>query len=205
LEADESHSTASALLNCATDSGALFVTSRFDQRAHAYDDQTRHAGMLYVLMVVIAVAFGGFLWQLYGTPDAPRIEAQPGPYRIEPSEETISAATIAPPLEEAAVSEPVAEAADTAVSEPHAVASGNYVVQLAALRSEDAAEQTWRRFSSRAPDLFEGAELNVERADLGARGVYYRVRAGYFADRDNASAFCERIRRMGEDCIVAAR
>jgi hypothetical protein len=35
--------------------------------------------------------------------------------------------------------------------------------------------------------------------------VYHRVRAGYFADRENAALFCERIRQMGQDCIVAAR
>jgi hypothetical protein len=53
--------------------------------------------------------------------------------------------------------------------------------------------------------LFANARLDVERADLGARGVYHRVRAGYFADRENAALFCERIRQMGQDCIVAAR
>lgn len=196
-----------AVLNTAQRFRRRPLSSRFDQRAHAYDDQTRHAGMLYVLMVVIAVCFGGFVWQVYSTPDAPRIEAQPGPYKIEPPEETISAATVteAPPAEaiDAAVDEIAPPPAPSA--EPRLVASGPYVVQLAALRSEAAAEQTWRRFASRAPDLFASAELNVEQADLGARGVFYRARAGYFADRDNASAFCERIRRMGEDCIVVAR
>ena len=42
-------------------------------------------------------------------------------------------------------------------------------------------------------------------ADLGARGIYHRVRAGYFADRENATRFCERIRQMGQDCIVVSR
>ncbi|MBX9746028.1 MAG: SPOR domain-containing protein [Hyphomonadaceae bacterium] len=53
--------------------------------------------------------------------------------------------------------------------------------------------------------MFSDARLDVERADLGQRGVYYRVRAGYFADRTNAARFCDRIRQMGQDCIVAAR
>jgi hypothetical protein len=53
--------------------------------------------------------------------------------------------------------------------------------------------------------LFAHAQLDVERADLGQRGVYFRVRAGYFADRANATLFCDRIRQMGQDCIPIAR
>ena len=88
---------------------------------------------------------------------------------------------------------------------PRFVSSGPYVAQLAALRSEAAVDNAWRRFASRAPDLFANAHMDVQRADLGPGGVYHRVRAGYFADRANASLFCERIRQMGQDCIVAAR
>jgi len=183
---------------------------------HAYDDQARHAGVLYVLMIVIALAFGGFLWQLYSAPDTPRIPAPAGPYKIEPPpaqparaptalERSITGAApaVTAPAEETAVVElnPQPEVA----AEPRLVANGPYVAQLAALQSEAATESAWARLASRAPDLFAGAHMDVERADLGPRGVYFRVRAGYFADREDATQFCERIRRMGQDCIVAAR
>ncbi|MBS0383976.1 MAG: SPOR domain-containing protein [Proteobacteria bacterium] len=88
---------------------------------------------------------------------------------------------------------------------PTFAASGPYVAQLAALQSEAAVQPAWARLSSRAPDLFGQAHLDVQRADLGARGVYFRVRAGYFANRANASRFCERIRQMGQDCIPVVR
>ena len=52
--------------------------------------------MLYVLMIVIAVAFGGFLWQLYSAPDIPRIPAPAGPYKVEPPPEPPPSAQIAP-------------------------------------------------------------------------------------------------------------
>jgi hypothetical protein len=86
----------------------------------------------------------------------------------------------------------------------HFSANGRYVVQLAALQSEAAIDASWRRFVSRAPGLFAGASMDVQRADLGPRGIYHRVRAGYFASSDDATLFCERIRQMGQDCIVAA-
>jgi hypothetical protein len=47
--------------------------------------------------------------------------------------------------------------------------------------------------------------MDVQRADLGPRGIYHRLRAGYFATTDDATLFCERIRQMRQDCIVAAR
>ncbi len=88
---------------------------------------------------------------------------------------------------------------------PRFAANGRYVAQLAALQSEAAIDPAWRRFVSRAPGLFANAQMDVQRADLGARGVYHRVRAGYFASSGDATAFCQRIRQMGQDCIVASR
>lgn len=199
------------------------MSRSFDPRMHAYDDQTRHAGTLYILMLVVALAFGGFVWQLYSTPDVPRISAPSTPYKIEPRAEDVAAGdaveygalttpesitpeTVTP--EEAAIAAaevpPVAGPPQLSAA-PQFAGNGPFVAQLAALQSEAAVDPAWRRLSSRAPQLFASAQLDVERADLGQRGIYYRVRAGYFADRANAARFCDRIRQMGQDCIVAAR
>lgn len=203
------------------------MSRSYDPRMHAYDDQTRHAGVIYILMLVIAVAFGGFVWQLYSAPEIPRIAAEPGPYKMTPPPEAANAPDMAEQgafndalegrseVAEAtprAGPEPVAEGlvvetagAPQLAATPQFVGNGPFVAQLAALQSEAAVEQAWRRLASRAPQLFASARLDIQRADLGPRGIYYRVRAGYFADRTNASRFCERIRQMGQDCIVAAR
>ncbi|MBL8547443.1 MAG: SPOR domain-containing protein [Hyphomonadaceae bacterium] len=193
------------------------MSRSYDPRMHAYDDQSRHAGVLYVLMIVIAVCFGGFLWQLYSAPEVPRITAQARPYKIEPppappaseTEMALRETTPMPAAESspAEVEAPVVELnpqPDTPAM-PHFSSNGRYVAQLAALQSEAAIDASWRRFVSRAPALFAGASMDVQRADLGPRGVYHRVRAGYFASSDDATLFCERIRQMGQDCIVAAR
>ncbi|WP_395647943.1 SPOR domain-containing protein [Terricaulis sp.] len=192
---------------------------------HLHDEQNRTGFMIYVIMAVIAVAFGGFLWNIYSAPDVPRISPPAGAYKIQPSAEALTApdqaeGSLAPSIEgrteetETASAPPVVEAPMDGVSStgapqlsaaPNFVSNGPYVAQVAALQSEAAVEPSWRRLSSRAPQLFARAQLDVERADLGARGVYYRVRAGYFADRENAARFCERIRQMGQDCIAVAR
>lgn len=195
-----------------------------------YDDGHQNAPRLalYVLMLVVAIAFGGFVWQLYSGPSAPLIPAQPGAYKVEPPPElatapdqtelnafggnvilpTESAGSEAPPS--TAVSEtapPPAEAvgAPRLTPTPAIASSGPYLAQLAALRNESGAQAAWTRMSSRAPGLFGSAHMDVERADLGAQGVFYRLRAGYFSDRANATRFCERVRQMGQDCIVVQR
>lgn len=191
------------------------MTARFDAHAHAYEEQTRTSGTIYLLLLVVALAFGGFLWQLYNDTDVPRIAAAPGPYKVEASSASVadSGEQSASPAAAAPVQPPVdtPEIASSTAATPASGGgvsfspSGPYVAQLAALQSEAAVEQAWRRFSSRAPELFAAARLDMERADLGARGVYYRVRAGYFADRAAAARFCDRIREFGQDCIPATR
>lgn len=84
-------------------------------------------------------------------------------------------------------------------------ANGAYQVQLAALRSETAAQSAWTGLLDSAPDLFTGAKLDIQRADLGARGVFYRLRIGTFADRAAAKGFCADVKAAGKDCMVVAK
>ncbi|MEM9740537.1 MAG: SPOR domain-containing protein [Pseudomonadota bacterium] len=81
-------------------------------------------------------------------------------------------------------------------------ASGPYMVQIAALRDHSRAEATWEMLTTRHPDIFAGSEKRIQRADLGARGVFFRLRAGAFDARSDASAFCDAIKSSGNDCIV---
>ena len=84
-------------------------------------------------------------------------------------------------------------------------ASGAYQVQLSALRSRDAAQSAWAGFQRTAPDLFMGANLDIQRADLGAKGVFYRLRVGSFPDREAAKGFCADVKAAGKDCMVVAK
>lgn len=180
--------------------GGWSLSARFDARMHDYEQRSRGSGMIYGLMLVVALAFGGFVWRLYSAPAPPLIAAQPGPYKVEPPLEAGADAGERPEPGDANSAAAIAleEAAPRA-------GEGAFVAQLASLQSEAAVEQAWVRFRERAPDLFAPARLDMQRADLGARGVYYRVRAGYFASRDQAAQFCNRIRELGQDCLPAPR
>lgn len=197
------------LISARDSKGVGAVAARFDPRMQGYEDQNRHAGMVYVLMLVVAAAFGGFVWQLYAQPEAPRIAAPSEPYKVEPPPSVAGLETELPALVDSVTEEaqpPVAES--TVVAPPvltGVLSSGPYLAQLAALQNEAGAEVAWQRIAARAPGLFAAAQLDVERADLGQRGIYYRVRAGYFADRASAAEFCERVKQLGQDCIAVAR
>ena len=80
--------------------------------------------------------------------------------------------------------------------------SGQYLVQVAAFRSEDAAEAAWRKSSGEHPALYRGAGKRIQRADLGAKGVFYRLRVGAFAEKSEATAFCDALKAAGDNCIV---
>ncbi len=79
---------------------------------------------------------------------------------------------------------------------------GDFFVQLAAFRSDEAAEAAWKRLSESSPELFRDAGKHIQRADLGANGVFYRLRVGRFADKSEAGSFCEALKKNGANCIV---
>lgn len=150
----------------------------------------------------------GELPPIEGSEEPPRIkfaesmqrpEAQPEPMATrEPSERSLQIAAVQPVREE-----PAPTIADPVPS--RFTAGGGYQVQLSALRSEEAARSAWTMIQSSAPDLFSGADLDIQRADLGAKGVFYRLRVGSFADRATAKGFCEDVKAAGKDCMVVAK
>jgi hypothetical protein len=79
---------------------------------------------------------------------------------------------------------------------------GQYLVQVAAFRTQDAAEAAWRKSASEYPNLYRGAGKRIQRADLGAKGVFYRLRVGGFSQKKEADAFCDALKAEGDNCIV---
>ncbi|PQA86118.1 SPOR domain-containing protein [Hyphococcus luteus] len=81
-------------------------------------------------------------------------------------------------------------------------ASGTHVVQVGAFRSNDEAMSQWGRMETKLGDYLSGKGPDVERADLGDRGVYYRLRVGPFSSSDDAKTYCAGLKDRGQDCLV---
>ncbi|MAP94241.1 MAG: hypothetical protein CMK07_04745 [Ponticaulis sp.] len=82
--------------------------------------------------------------------------------------------------------------------------SGQFLVQIMALRDLGATEQAWNQLAEAHADIFQGAQMDIQRADLGAKGIFYRLRASAFSSRSDADDFCSELKARGESCIVIA-
>ncbi len=82
------------------------------------------------------------------------------------------------------------------------LASSGMMVQVSSQRSEDAARATFRDLQARYPSILGRYDINIQRADLGDRGTYYRVRVGPFASA-NAQSLCSQLKNAGGDCILS--
>ncbi len=83
-------------------------------------------------------------------------------------------------------------------------ASGGAVLQVGAYPSEAMALEAWDSFQLQHGRLFAGLTEDIQRADLGENGIWYRVRIGPFSDDVTASAACEDLIANGGGCFVAA-
>lgn len=84
-------------------------------------------------------------------------------------------------------------------------AVGDFVVQVSSQRSEEAARTAFSGLQRRFPSVLGSQSPDIARADLGTRGVFYRVRVGPMETRVAAADFCQSLKNAGGDCIVARR
>ncbi len=116
-----------------------------------------------------------------------------------------AAATPAPVI--ATAPAPVLPTPTPAAQQPQPVAAapaGNTApayVQLSSQRTEEAARQTAQEIANRFGSLFGGASIEVQRVDLGDRGIFYRVRVPANSLQD-ANTICSSVKANGGDCFT---
>lgn len=91
--------------------------------------------------------------------------------------------------------------AQQAARPPSPSASTPYAVQLSAQRSEDQARATFASLRSRYQSILGSRQPQIERADLGDRGIYYRVRVGAGSQAE-ATQLCDQLKAAGGSCFV---
>ena len=109
-----------------------------------------------------------------------------------------------PPKQAAAAPQTTAKAPPPAAPKAaqSAALTGGYLIQLASLKDKNLAGREWVRLQKAFPDLLGSKKLVLQSADLGTRGVFHRIRAGYFENRAGAAALCQALKAKNQDCIV---
>ncbi len=83
--------------------------------------------------------------------------------------------------------------------------TGSHLIQIGAFRSEAEAAGQWSKLQGKLGSYLEGKSDDIERADLGDKGVYYRLRVGPFASADEAKTYCAGLKERGTDCLIKAK
>jgi len=139
-------------------------------------------------------------------------KAEPPPIRLSqpalPPAPAAQASKAEPAAKTSAVAPPTttkAEAPSVAASAAaRRAVSGAAVLQLGAFDSQELAARAWVAFRARYPSVSRRLSPAVQRADLGAKGIMYRLRVGPFADRAAATNACVQLKAAGAKCFVAA-
>ncbi|UTW50417.1 SPOR domain-containing protein [bacterium SCSIO 12827] len=132
-------------------------------------------------------------------PVAPAASTPGSPIALVPKSAAAPAAAAQPA--------PVAKVAPPPPSTPAATetaAVSGWQVQLAASRAATAAKTEGERMKQKHSDVLGKMTVNIVRADLGAKGVFYRIRLGPARNKDEARAVCAQLAKRGEGCLVIA-
>ena len=93
----------------------------------------------------------------------------------------------------------------TAAATPQAGPS-KYVVQVGSKKNQTEALASFADMQQKYPTLLASYRPIVQKADLGAKGTWYRLRIGPITDKTAASKLCSQLKSQGlPDCLVMAQ
>ena len=128
-----------------------------------------------------------------------KVETAPAPKTV--TEPKVAEAPKAEPVKEVKKEAPkVVEKVQAEVAVSDAV-TGPWRVQLMASTNRSAVANSWKSLTGKYKVL-QTQPHEIETADLGAKGIFYRLHAGAFANRDGADNLCKEIKSLGGSCIV---
>jgi len=113
------------------------------------------------------------------------------------------------PSQQAAATPGPKTPAKPAAKEPPAAApaksvpSGPVRIQLGSLRSPEAAKEEWARLKREHPDSLGKLTAVAVKADLGDKGVWYRVQTQVFDDAAAADRLCADLKKQKIGCSLA--
>ncbi len=78
-----------------------------------------------------------------------------------------------------------------------------WTVQISSQRNSDAAWDVWKNIKAKHTGLLEGQVPFVAKADLGSRGIFYRLRIHQLNSKKDAARLCGKLKRKGTGCFIS--
>lgn len=132
---------------------------------------------------------------------------RPQAAKAEPAEKAAPAKTPSPPV--LAKAEPAAPVAKNPPIEAKKAQpkTPSYQIQLGSVKTTSGvnAAKAADRLEKTYASVLDGVKVSTERADLGAKGIYYRFRAGPFAGYWQARDVCDKLANRNQSCLVIRR
>ena len=102
--------------------------------------------------------------------------------------------------------EEVVKVAEVVKAEPvvNEIKQGTWSVQLMSSPNKPAVEKSWTTMSKKY-SVLKDLPYEVEKADLGAKGVFYRLKAGSLPTKAEATALCSKLKAAGGSCFVVKK
>jgi len=134
----------------------------------------------------------------------PAAAAAPQAAEAAPQEVASLQAPPAPTAKPKPTAKPAAQ--QTAAATPAAAAPSKYVVQVGSKKNQTDALASFADMQQKYPSLLANYRPIVQKADLGAKGTWYRLRIGPIADKTAANKLCGQLKSQGlPDCLVMAQ
>ena len=137
-------------------------------------------------------------------PPAPEPQPAPAPQQAAPQQAAPQPAAAPAPKPKPAA-KPAAQ--QTAAATPQAAAGPvKYVVQVGSKKNQTEALASFADMQQKYPTLLANYRPIVQKADLGTKGTWYRLRIGPITEKSAASKLCSQLKSQGlADCLVMAQ
>jgi cell division septation protein DedD len=74
-------------------------------------------------------------------------------------------------------------------------------IQLGAFRTAQDAEEKWQELSSQFTSLLSEKRHFTERADLGSKGIFYRLQVGPITNAAEGKSICQKLIENNQGCF----
>jgi len=137
-------------------------------------------------------------------PAPPMPQAAPMPAPVAAAVPQPAAAPVAADPQPVAAIPPQPQVA-AAEAAPAPAKPTKFVVQVGSKQNQTEALATFADMQQKYPSLLASYRPMVQKADLGSKGVWYRLRIGPIVDKTAATKLCGQLKSQGHpDCLVMA-